>query len=132
MTTGLEINVTLGKIFGETWARVRTVEHDGRVMHMAHDICGILGIKNVTVAIHGVDGAYRVDLENRDKVYVPEWTTRRRVHVLSIEGVFQLIFNNTRSVRCKEIKKYIACHHLPRVRFLKLHQSTERDTALLR
>lgn len=124
MATGLEANVTLRNIFGQTWMRVRTIDHEGREMHMAHDICEILGIKNVTTGIRGVDGAYRVDLVNRDKVYVPDWTPRRKVHVLSVEGVFQLIINN-KTDRCKAVKKFIACRHLPGVHNLKLHEPVE-------
>ena len=85
----------------------------------------------MSTAIRGVDGAYRVDLENRDKVYVPEWTPRRRVHVLSIEGVFQLVIHN-KTARCKEIKRYIACRYLPGVRNLKLHEEVGPGTDLTR
>jgi prophage antirepressor-like protein len=130
MTNELHPNVTLRDIFGDRWTSVRTIEYEGRIMHMAHDICEILAVRNVTIGIRGVEGAYRVDLENRDKVYVPEWTPRRRVHVLSIEGVFQLIINN-KTDRCKEIKRFIACRHLPAVRNLRLRE-IDRTTAVRR
>jgi prophage antirepressor-like protein len=117
-------NETLADIFGPSWRRVRTITHEGRGMHMAFDICEVLGISNVTTAVRGIDGAYRVDLENRDKVYVPDWNPRRKVHILSIEGVFQLIINS-RVDRCKEIKRYLACTYLPSVQNLRLRNVPE-------
>jgi len=88
---------------------------------MAYDICAILGITNVTTGIKGVDGAYRVDLENRAKRYVQQWNARRKVHLLSLEGVFQLIINN-KAAKCKEIKRYLTCNYLPGVDGLVLYE----------
>lgn len=120
MATELVANPLLAEIFGNRWSGVRTIRHEGRIMHMAHDVCKVLGIRNVTTAIRGIDGAFRVDLENRGKVYVPDWNARRKVHILSIEGVFQLIINN-KAERCKEVKRYLACTYLPSVQNLRLH-----------
>ena len=43
------------QIFDYKSNKVRTVEQDGRVWFVAKDVCDILGIKNVTKALYGLD-----------------------------------------------------------------------------
>lgn len=105
-----EVNPILRDIFGPAWIGVRFIVDDAGVRkHMAHDICARLGITNVSTAIRGINGQDRVELENRDKELVPEWNAKRRVHFLTLAGVYQLILNNNprRSQACKVIRSRI-------------------------
>lgn len=124
----LDANKILGTIFGKQWQRVRLLqEKDKPEMYLAHDICEILEITNVTNAIKGINGQHRVDMVNRDKQYVKDWNPRRKVHLLSLAGVFQLIMHN-RTKKCYEIRNYIACRYLPNAQQLVLHEPIRSKT----
>ena len=118
-------NKVLGSIFGQRWQRVRSLqEPDGPEMYMAYDICQILRISNVTYAMRDINEQYKVVLVNRGKQFVSEWAPGRKIHLLTLPGVFQLILHNTTG-KCDEIKNYIACGYLPAVKKLVLHRPTE-------
>ena len=108
------MSATLVNIFGPEWADVRTAMIEGQEMYMAHDICKILGLSNVTTALGGVNGSYNVSPQFRRKERVYEWNHRRKIHLLTVEGVFQLILNN-KSKECKKIKEYLASEVLPKM-----------------
>jgi prophage antirepressor-like protein len=97
----------LVKTLGQEWRDVRTDIVDGKRMFMAHDICKILGISNVSLAIKSSKGVCNVSPEERTMVQVDEWNRFRTVHVLTMKGVLQLILNN-KSIGCRQIKDSIA------------------------
>ena len=106
------MNATLARLFGPEWLNVRTVVIDNEEMHMAHDICEILGLSNVTFALRGVSGSYNVSPNFRTKEKIDDWCTFRKIHLLTLDGVFQLVMNN-KSPECKRIKEYMAANVLP-------------------
>lgn len=108
------MNATLAKIFGNEWAFIRSVTINDEEMYMAHDICKLLGISNVTIALRGVTGSYNVSPNFRTKEKIEEWNTFRKIHLLTLDGVYQLILNN-KSPECRRIKEYIASQVLPGV-----------------
>lgn len=116
------MNPTLARIFGPDWVEVRSVVIDGKELHMAHDICKLLGLSNVTVAVKGGAGRCNVDQENRTMELIEEWNKFRTVHLLTIDGVFQLILNN-KSAECRRIKDYVVSSVLPRAIFRFRYQS---------
>lgn len=102
-----ETNPTLNRIFGHEWQRVRRlVYNNGEEMHMAHDICQILDISNVSTGIKGLNGADRVEEPNRWKEQIDDWNRFRKVHFVSLAGVYQIIINNNPrgSAKCRELR----------------------------
>jgi prophage antirepressor-like protein len=116
MYNGLIENAVLAKYFGPEWGSVRKITINKEEMYMAYDICQLLGITNVTHALKGVTGTYNVSPNFRIKMKIEDWNTFRKIHLLTLDGVFQLILNN-KSQKCKLIKEYIASEVLPSVRF---------------
>jgi prophage antirepressor-like protein len=116
------MNATLRRIFGKDWKHVRSTVTDGKELHMAYDICKILGLKNVTLAIRSAKGACNVKSEHRTMELIEDWNKFRTVHLLSIEGVFELILNN-KSAECRRIKDYIVMSIMPEVIFKFRYQS---------
>lgn len=108
------MNATLQKLFGNDWRHVRSTVTDGKELHMAHDICRILGLKNVSLAIKSAKGACNVKPENRTMELIEDWNKFRTVHLLTIDGVFDLILNN-KSAECRRIKDYMVSSVLPEV-----------------
>ena len=106
------MNATLTKLFGPEWTMVRTAIIGGEEMYMAYDICGVLGLSNVTFALRGVSGSYNVSPSFRTKFKIDDWCKFRKIHLLTLDGVFQLIMNN-KSPECKRIKEYMAANILP-------------------
>jgi len=117
------MNATLATLFGQEWANVRTAIIDGVEMYMALDICRILGLSNVTFALKGVTGVYNVSPRYRTKEFIEEWNHRRKIHLLTLDGVFQLILNN-KSSECRRIKEYVAASVLPETIFRFRYQSS--------
>lgn len=101
------MNETLTKYFGPEWGDVRHEFSDGVEWHMAWDISHVLGLKNVTIAIRGGKNSFNVDPQYRTMVKDEYYNKFRTVHLLTIEGVFQLIMNN-KTLECKRIKEYMA------------------------
>jgi len=116
------MNTTLKTIFGENWKHVRSTIIDGKEFHMAYDICKILDLKNVTLAIRSAKGACNVKPENRTMELIEDWNKFRTVHLLTIGGVFELILNN-KSAECRRIKDYIVTSVMPKVIFKFRYQS---------
>ena len=116
------MNPTLARIFGSDWAEVRSTVIDGKEVHMAFDICKILGLSNVTLAIKGGASKSNVNPQHRTMELIEDWNKFRTVHLLTIDGVFELILNN-KSAECKRIKDYIVASVLPKVIFKFRYQA---------
>jgi BRO family, N-terminal domain len=105
------MNETLSNIFGPEWSDVRFDTINEIEMHMAYDICKKLKIKNVTIAIRGNKDNHNVSQQYRTMEFIEDWNKLRTIHLLTIDGVFQLIMNN-KTIECKRIKEYIAANVL--------------------
>jgi len=55
----------------------------------------------------GADDCHNVSTEYRTKEFVGEFNKHRKIHLLTLTGVFQLILNN-KSTECRRIKEYLA------------------------
>lgn len=118
------MNPTLARMFGPEWITVRSTVIDEKEMHMGHDICKLLGLSSTTVAIKGAAGTWNVSPEHRTMELVEEWNKFRTVHLLSTEGVFQLILNN-KSPECRRIKAYMARNALMQMSYSFRYQSDD-------
>jgi prophage antirepressor-like protein len=107
----------LVRIFGKEWFHVRTAIINKKRYYMAHDCCQILGISNVSLAIKSARGVHNVSQEERTMEQIDEWNKFRTIHLLTLNGVFQLILNN-KSAGCRKIKNHIASAILPKSRML--------------
>jgi prophage antirepressor-like protein len=106
------MNGVLARLFGQEWRNVRYIVIEGTEMYMAYDILKLLGLSNITNALRGVTGSYNVSPRYRTKEKVDDWNRFRSIHLVTIDGVFQMILNN-KSPECKRIKEYIASQVLP-------------------
>src|ERR1039458_10184955 len=87
-------NVTLASAFGPVWEIVTYIVKNGQELHVAHDACKILGLKNVSLAVlGGKNGICNVSPQYRTMARIPKVNRRRTVHVLNFKGVLQLIMN---------------------------------------
>ena len=59
------MNPTLARIFGSDWKHVRSTVTDDKELQMAHDICRILEISNVSLAIKSTKGTSNVSPQHR-------------------------------------------------------------------
>lgn len=124
------MNEALARIFGPEWANVRSTVIKEERMHMAHDICKILGISNVTVALRGTAGICNVDPQHRTMELIEDWNKFRTVHLLTIKGVFQLILNN-KSTGCRRIKERISTDWLPRMLEIRNGKHSESTSEMM-
>ena len=106
------MNITLTRLFGSEWGDERYGNFNGKEMHMAYDICKVLGLSNSTIAIRGSAGICNVSSKHRIMEMVEDWNPIRTVHLLTIDGVFQMILNN-KSAECRRIKDYLVASVLP-------------------
>ena len=123
------MNTTLLDIFGPEWSYVRRIILNGKELHMAHDICKLLGLSNTTTAIRGVKKGCNVDRENRTMEHIECWNKLRTIHLLTIEGVLQLILNN-KSTGCKKIKDSMIKSMKPLTAHKFNSQQPNQDTAI--
>ncbi len=70
-----------------------------------------------------ITGVYNVSPRYRTKEFIEEWNHRRKIHLLPLDGVFQLILNN-KSSECRRIKEYVAASVLPETIFRFRYQSS--------
>jgi hypothetical protein len=121
------MSATLSELFGPEWAGVRSVVIDGVELYMAYDISKILHLSNITYALDGVARGNNVDARQRTKKKINSWCPFRMIHLLTIEGVFQMIMNNN-SRQCKRIKERMATKWLPKVLDIKIVEPVKKQS----
>lgn len=107
---------TLMKIMIPELGTVRSVQFNGIVYYLVCDVCEVLNICNTTKVIGTLSGSTIYNaafVKTHIKKYVERFNQYRAVHLVTIEGVYQIIFNN-KSTICNEIKDYLSIHILPK------------------
>jgi len=108
-------NNTLLYLLNTEFGHVRQVTVKGVVYYLAHDVCKVLGLTNTTTVINGLSDTtvQNGPMKTNIKMFIESVNKHRKVYLISIEGVFEIILKG-KSSQCTDIKEYFAHRMLPK------------------
>ena len=117
------------QVFNYQDREVRTVEIDGEAWLVAKDVCDILGLSNVTMALNGLDDDEKMTLSNS------EGHSRQRggaqmFNVINEPGLYKLTFKS-RKPEAKEFTRWVTHEVLPSIRKSGIYMNDKAADAYL-
>jgi prophage antirepressor-like protein len=103
------METALQKVFDYQGAKVRTVEKDGEVWFVAHDICGVLDLAHVGMTMQRIDE----DEKGVSSIYTPGGP--QEMSVVNESGLYSLVLVS-RKPEAKTFKRWITHEVLPAIR----------------
>jgi anti-repressor protein len=79
--------------------QIRTVEHNGETWWVASDVCKVLEITNVSLAVNGNDGTGNIGLDEDEKDYI-------MIHICGRDTAGYTLRQRTRPVSSHQQKSY--------------------------
>ena len=89
---------------------MRTINRDGQVWFVAKDVCDVLELNNVSMAISDLD---KEDIDNI-KIY-DTIGRRQQMTIISEPGMYQLVMRSTKP-ESKKFRKWVTGEVLPSIR----------------
>ena len=102
---------------------VRTVSRDGQVWFVAKDVCDVLGIKDPSDAVKGLDE----DEKGKDKI--PTLGGIQDMLVISESGLYSLVFRSNKP-EAKRFSKWVRSVVLPEIRETGKYESERKVPAV--
>lgn len=98
------------KLFSFNSEEIRVVDENGEPWFVAKDICDILGLTNITMAVNGLD-----DEDKKNITIHYKSRGNPTLTVINEPGLYQLIFNS-RKDKARQFKKWVINQVLPQIR----------------
>lgn len=111
---------------------LRTTQKNGETWWVAGDICRVLGLGNVSLAVNGNEGGGNVGLDEDEKGILNQYTVDRGIQPMlcvNESGLYSLIFKS-RKPEAKRFKRWVTSEVLPSIRrYGYYHLSVDRVAA---
>jgi prophage antirepressor-like protein len=119
-----EMKEQLTEILGKDYAGLKSVKDDGRTWYNAQDVCGVLGIKNSSLAVKGNARIGYFGIDSQDVCKLVNLGKKRLF--ISERGVYMLILKS-RKPAAYMIKSRLSAEVLPAIMRFGMYRPEPED-----